>query len=530
MNRRVLHAIQLFVLIVTASVLACSFEASFSASVSFRISTDARVLSSEATQQAEVAPSEVAMPVASLQNLEIKPGVILVSEDFVRKVVSTETVDGKLVAKTEPSSLDQVIEKGEYATVYDLGADPAVAEKWATARPKATWTGKGFDVVLDRRSILLDDATTDARVWLDGSLAFRPSIDLRLQFGPTYAHAIARGTLDAKLNVTASAAVKKAYTKSVLLWESPPFAMPLGWIGPVPIKFEAKLAVRALLTVTATGKVIVSTGFVFHGAGGYGFRYQDGSLGSVNEWSAGGEVTPLSVTATGDLDIYAALRAEIDGGINGDVWLASATGGMRLSAEMYAAAHVDPKTWMANVGARADARAYLSVVALFWSREWETDPVNIMNKTLMSWPSTGAASTATKACSSTSPITCGASFDPSCAPCKNEERCVVSSDCASSFCFGGYCFPSTIYSKGAGQDCANDWDCQVGLSCITEIQPDRLLKKTCRPDHCGDERKDADESDRDCGGGCRPCLNGFACGAKSDCASGICRTGFCARY
>lgn len=523
---RLVHVLRLAGLCAMLLILACSFEASFSASVSFRISVNARVVSQDATQQAEVAPDQVAMPEATVANLDLKPGVILVSEDFVRKVVSVETLDGKVVAKTERASLEQVIEKGEYATVYDLGSDSAVIDQWASASPKAVWSGKGFDVVLEKKSIVLDEAT-NTRVWIDGSLAFRPSIDLKLAFGPTYAHAIARGALDAKLNVTASANVSKTYSKSVLLWESPAFSMPLGWIGPVPIKFQAKLAVRAVFTLDASGKISATTGFTFHADGGYGFRYQDGSLSAVKEWFSNAEVTPLKVTSAYNLDMTAALRAEIDGGINGDVWLASATGGLRLAAEAYATAHVDASTWSAKVGVRADARAYLQVVAFWWSREWESDPIVITDVVLKSWTPTSSKPTVTAACTSGSPATCGPSLGAACAACANGDPCTVNADCSSNWCSNGYCVAAP-FSTGAGEACTYDWGCKIGLSCVAEVQSNKTIARVCRPLTCSNDIKDGDEVDRNCGGSCRRCLAGFTCKTNNDCASNVCRAGSCA--
>jgi hypothetical protein len=529
MHGKARNLARLLALFAVASILACAFHASFSASVSFRISTKAQVFSSTATERAEVSPSEVRVPAESVKELNIQPGAILVSEDFVRRVVTTQTVDGTVVAQTEPASLEEAIEQGEWATEYDLGSDPVVTENWATASPKALWSGKGFEVTLERRSILLDSAT-NARVWLDGSLSFKPRLDLKLQFGPTYAHAIARGALDASLNVTATASTKRAYEKSVLLWESPPFSVPLGWIGPVPIKFQAKLAVRAILSVSASGKITVNTGFTFHADGGYGFRYQSGTLAAVKEWNATGEVKPPSVTATESFDIHAGLRAEIDGGLNGDVWVASATGGLRLNAEAYAEAHVDPTTWNAKIGVKASALAYLRVVALFWSKEWQTNPVTIMDRTLLEWGAPTATPSVTAACSKTSTLVCGPSLDPvACRKCGAGEACVVGSDCTSSFCWGGYCFGgSTEGTKKAGDSCTTDASCVAGLTCNVEIQPDKQAAQYCRADTCGDEKSDGDESDLDCGGSCRPCFVGRACHAPSDCASGVCRGNACA--
>jgi hypothetical protein len=45
---------------------------------------------------------------------------------------------------------------------------------------------------------------------------------------------------------------------------------------------------------------------------------------------------------------------------------------------------------------------------------------------------------------------------------------------------------------------------------------------------CHDRALDGDESDVDCGGSCRTCLDGFACKSDNDCHSGSCHSGVCA--
>lgn len=44
---------------------------------------------------------------------------------------------------------------------------------------------------------------------------------------------------------------------------------------------------------------------------------------------------------------------------------------------------------------------------------------------------------------------------------------------------------------------------------------------------CGDQKKDGDETDVDCGGSCAPCNDGQACVLESDCASQRCSAGVC---
>ena len=66
------NLLRLMALFAVAAILACSFHASFSASVSFRISTKTQVISPTATERAEVSPSEVRVPAESVKELKIE--------------------------------------------------------------------------------------------------------------------------------------------------------------------------------------------------------------------------------------------------------------------------------------------------------------------------------------------------------------------------------------------------------------------------------------------------------------------------
>ncbi len=64
-------------------------------------------------------------------------------------------------------------------------------------------------------------------------------------------------------------------------------------------------------------------------------------------------------------------------------------------------------------------------------------------------------------------------------------------------------------------------DCPNGLACFGVM---------CVPSHCTNNGVDLalGETARDCGGPCRPCIAGEACGAGTDCESKVCRAGRCA--
>lgn len=47
------------------------------------------------------------------------------------------------------------------------------------------------------------------------------------------------------------------------------------------------------------------------------------------------------------------------------------------------------------------------------------------------------------------------------------------------------------------------------------------------PPTCSDGVKNGSETDRDCGGDCKPCADGLACSSASDCQSGMCNGQVC---
>jgi hypothetical protein len=75
-----------------------------------------------------------------------------------------------------------------------------------------------------------------------------------------------------------------------------------------------------------------------------------------------------------------------------------------------------------------------------------------------------------------------------------------------------------------GQLCFDDSDCATGLTCF-EVDEG---KKVCAKAHCFDEKKSADETDVDCGGGdCVACATGKRCSEGGDCESNVCTSNTC---
>jgi hypothetical protein len=58
----------------------------------------------------------------------------------------------------------------------------------------------------------------------------------------------------------------------------------------------------------------------------------------------------------------------------------------------------------------------------------------------------------------------------------------------------------------------------------------QCVANECAPDHCGDDEltSGSDESDVDCGGSCKGCAIGDACGGHDDCADQNCVESLCA--
>jgi hypothetical protein len=121
----------------------------------------------------------------------------------------------------------------------------------------------------------------------------------------------------------------------------------------------------------------------------------------------------------------------------------------------------------------------------------------------------------------------------SCLPCIDGQRCKVDFDCRSDDCdpVQLVCLPVTCIDQkkdadetgvdcgggtcppcAPGQGCIRDADCTVGCDFATFL---------CSGNVCADHRRNGLESDVDCGGGvCAPCTVGKMCINNGDCAPG----------
>jgi hypothetical protein len=66
---------------------------------------------------------------------------------------------------------------------------------------------------------------------------------------------------------------------------------------------------------------------------------------------------------------------------------------------------------------------------------------------------------------------------------------------------------------GSCVQCLTSADCARGGPCV---------KQQCMASTCADGKRDGDETDVDCGGGCGPCVDGRVCAVDQDCASDDC--------
>lgn len=99
-------------------------------------------------------------------------------------------------------------------------------------------------------------------------------------------------------------------------------------------------------------------------------------------------------------------------------------------------------------------------------------------------------------------------------------------------CGGPESTPNCPVRCEVGQLCVNDCDCNDTFLCIvgtdgtkrckadTNVPP--KVKGVCSQIICANQVKDSSESDVDCGGSCKKCVDGKSCGKNEDCVSNNC--------
>lgn len=126
-----------------------------------------------------------------------------------------------------------------------------------------------------------------------------------------------------------------------------------------------------------------------------------------------------------------------------------------------------------------------------------------------------------------SDVDCGGS----CQPCPDSSSCSVGKDCQSGVCENETCQAPTCdddvkNGEEADKDCGTEACglCPNGASCTVDAQCELGVCKNsvCASAQCNDARKNGDETDVDCGGSCPPCAADQVCKAPDDCESRVC--------
>jgi hypothetical protein len=102
------------------------------------------------------------------------------------------------------------------------------------------------------------------------------------------------------------------------------------------------------------------------------------------------------------------------------------------------------------------------------------------------------------------------------APCSYTSECVTPLVCLAQVC---------------REACKETVDCPDGKVCVLEGSGYHTCQSPTSPEEpltCGNEERDGDETDVDCGGSCLPCGPGSPCEGPADCTSTLCDAGLCA--
>jgi hypothetical protein len=134
-------------------------------------------------------------------------------------------------------------------------------------------------------------------------------------------------------------------------------------------------------------------------------------------------------------------------------------------------------------------------------------------------------------------VDCGGKSE--CGPCGTSLKCNADDDCSSAFCKGGRCAEPTCGDEYKNQDetatdcggicstigeaCDDNVACEVNEDCKSEFCQDSICIG-----HCESGVREADETDKDCGGAdCAPCATGGRCEESGDCEGQVCFNNEC---
>ncbi|MFT3767794.1 MAG: hypothetical protein QM820_20250 [Minicystis sp.] len=143
-----------------------------------------------------------------------------------------------------------------------------------------------------------------------------------------------------------------------------------------------------------------------------------------------------------------------------------------------------------------------------------------------------------------------------CAPCADNKKCLIDTDCTNGYCDTSLAQPvcktptctDGVQNGGetdkdcggttcVGQNklCANGLKCAANSDCTSAYCDTSVTPAVCKAPTCNDGVLNGNETDKDCGGGafqggnaCPKCAVGKVCSLATDCSTGLCNGGVCA--
>lgn len=278
--------------------------------------------------------------------LAIEPGRVLVGgrtkeapSGFLRKALSAASDGDTIVIETEPGELPELVRSG---TIRAGG--PLVPESEITPQRRGAAASRGLDIELQDKTLLdlhvsLEEpsrttplASFDVfrKVRLErGHVRFVPDVEMDLAFSRgrlTRMDAIARGELDASFDLSIEMRTsveldrnpaQRETVRRVLrapairaeLYESPPYVLPVQWIGAVPVVETVRFRVVLECDMSMTSEVHADVSLTVRSTAAFGARYRDGAF-QLAESPTFAAVPALVMTKSGTIAGSCGIRAE----------------------------------------------------------------------------------------------------------------------------------------------------------------------------------------------------------------------------
>lgn len=290
------------------------------------VAGDALVAGSGIAGPVEVGEDRLVVQRAGNESLVgVRPGRVLVGgprdangTGFLRKATGSELDGDRIVVRTEPAALTDLLRSADVETRGPLDTPAARAgdlEPSALSPESVGARGPAVGVDIDDVTLLsVHGSFTDPTKLLPvqsfelsrevriahGHVRFRPTVttSLAIRHGKLARfEAIARGEIDAALDVVVDSKTSldldknrlyeeklrpylRASGLSLTLWESEPYPLPVQWIGVVPVVETVRVRVEATCDVAMTAEMHAEASFALKSEASFGARFRDGS------WSA----------------------------------------------------------------------------------------------------------------------------------------------------------------------------------------------------------------------------------------------------